>query len=122
MSIKMNIIFVNSINSKNSDAEKLRLNLTNRMDLRGGDECGVLSDLSIYYPWRNVKNSYKNNKFKISGTTWDEDFKLPDGSYFIPYIQDYFEYITNNHETLADKPPVQRYINNIQNRVTFKFF
>ena len=41
MSIKMNIIFVNSINSKNSDAEKLRLNLTNRMDLRGGDECGV---------------------------------------------------------------------------------
>ena len=44
-------------------------------------------------PWKNIKKSYKNNKFKISATTWNEDFELTDGSYSISDIQDYFEYI-----------------------------
>ena len=43
--------------------------------------------------WKNIKKSYKNNKFKISAPTWNEEFELLDGSYFIPDIQDYFEYI-----------------------------
>ena len=37
--------------------------------------------------------SHKNNKFKISAPTWNEEFDLPDGSYFVSDIQDYFEYI-----------------------------
>ena len=41
----------------------------------------------------NIKKSYKNNKFKISASTWNEEFGLPDGSYSVPEIQDYFEYI-----------------------------
>ena len=41
--------------------------------------------------------SYKNNKFKISAATWNEEFELPDGSYSIPDIQDYFEYILKKH-------------------------
>ena len=39
------------------------------------------------------KKSYKNNKFKISASTWNEEFELPDGSYSVSDIQDYFEYV-----------------------------
>ena len=53
----------------------------------------ALANLSIYYTWKNIKSEYNNNKFKISAPTWDETFDLPDGSYSICDIQDYFEII-----------------------------
>ena len=43
--------------------------------------------------WRNIRNSYNNNKFKISTTTWNDEFELPDGSFSVSDIQDYFKYI-----------------------------
>ena len=43
----------------------------------------ALSSLSIYYTQKNIRKSYKNNKFKISARTWNEEFELPDGSYSI---------------------------------------
>ena len=46
-----------------------------------------------YYTWRNIKKSCKKNKFKISAPTWNEGFELPDGSYSVSDISDYFEYI-----------------------------
>ena len=49
----------------------------------------------------------------------DEEY-LPDGSYSISDIQNYFGYVIKKHETLADKPPVQIYVNRIQKRITFK--
>ena len=52
----------------------------------------ALANLSIYYTWKNIKSEYNNNKFKISAT-WSETFDLPDGSYTIDDIQDYFEFI-----------------------------
>ena len=57
-----------------------------------------------------------NNKFKISEITWDEEFELADGSYFVSDIQNYFEYIIKNHDTLTDRSPIQIYVNEIQNR------
>ena len=42
---------------------------------------------------KNIKRSCKNNKFKLSTPTWDEEFELHDVSYSISDIQDYFEYI-----------------------------
>ena len=33
------------------------------------------------------------NKFKISTPTWNDKFELPDGSYVVLDILDYFEYI-----------------------------
>ena len=45
----MNIIFINSKNSKTSDPHRLLLNLTNKIDLRGKDKYIALSNLSIYY-------------------------------------------------------------------------
>ena len=47
---------------------------------------------------KNFKKSYKNNKFKISAPSWKEEFELPDGSYSISDISDYFEYIIKNME------------------------
>ena len=88
--MKMNTIFINSKNSKTSDPHRLLFNLTDKRDLRRKDKFIVLSNLSIYYTCRNFKKSDKNNKFKISPPTWNEEFELPDGSYSTPDSQDYF--------------------------------
>ena len=66
------------------------------------------------------KSSYNKNKFKISAPTWNDEFELPDGSYSVSDIQDYFEYILKKHRESVDKPPVQIYVNKIKNRATFK--
>ena len=53
----------------------------------------TLANLSIYYTWKNNKSENSNNKFKISAPTQNDKFDLPDGSYSISDIQNYFEYI-----------------------------
>ena len=63
---------------------------------------------------------YKNNKVKISGPTWNDEFDFPNGSYSISDIQDYFEFIIKKHETLTENPPIQIYPNKIKNRIVFK--
>ena len=80
----------------------------------------ALANLSIYYNWKNVKSVYNNNKFKISATTWNETFDLPDGSYNISEIQDYIEYIIQKHETIGENAPILIYANTINNRIVFK--
>ena len=84
---------MNSENSETSEPHSLILKLTDKLDLRRGEKSIALSNLSIYYIWKNIKISYNNNKFKISAPTQNEKFALPDGSYFVSDIQDYFEYI-----------------------------
>ena len=69
------------------------MKLTNKSDLGLGEQVIALSNRSIYYTWRNIKSSYNNNKFKISGPTQSDKFELPDGSYSISDIKDYFDYI-----------------------------
>ena len=70
----------------------------------------ALANLNIYYTWKNIKSEYNNNKFKISALTWDATFDLPDESYSIADIQDYFEFIIKKHDkTLNENPPVQIY-------------
>ena len=93
----MDTIFMNSENSGNSEYHLLLLKLTDKLDLRRGQKSVALSNLSIYYTWRNIKSSYKNNKFKNSAPTWSNEFELPDRSYSISDIQDYFEYILKKH-------------------------
>ena len=116
----MDTIFMNSKNSKKSESHVLILKLINKLDLRIGEKTIALSNLSIYYTWKNIKSSYNNNKFKISAPTWNDKFELPDGSYSVSDIQDYFEYILKKHGEDIDKPSVQIYVNKIENRVTFK--
>ena len=64
------------------------------------------------------KKSCKNNKFKKSVPTWNEEFELPDGSNSVSNIQDYFKYLLKWHET--DDPSIRIYVNKLENRVTFK--
>ena len=116
----MDTIFMNSENSKTSKSHVLILKLTNKLDLKIGEKTVALSNLSVYYTWKNMKSSYNNNNFKISAPTWNDKFELPDGSYSVPDIQDYFEYILKKHGEDIDKPSVQIYVNKIENRVTFK--
>ena len=116
----MDTIFMNSENSKTPQPNVLILKLTNKLDLRLGEKFIALSNISIYYTWKNIKSSYNDNKFKISEPTWNDKFELPDGSYCVSDSQDYFEYILEKHGKDIDKPSVQIYVNKIENEVTFK--
>ena len=111
---------MNSENSKTSKPHILTLKFTNKLDLRLDNKFIAISNLSIYYTWKNVKDSYNNNKLKISAPTWNEEFKLSDRPYAISDIQDYFGYILKKHGEDIDKPSILIYINKIENRVTFK--
>ena len=84
---------MNCINSRKSDPQRLLLNLTDKINLKRSDKYVALSNLSIYYKWKNINKSWKNTKFKISAPTWNEEFELPDRSCSVSDVQDYFEYI-----------------------------
>ena len=116
----MDTIFINSENSRTLKPHIITLKLVNKLDLRFGEKVIALSNLSIYYTWKNIKSTYNNKKIKISAPTWSDEFELPDGSYSISDIQDYFEYILENHGEDIAKPSVQIYVNKIENRVKFK--
>ena len=116
----MDTIFMNSDNSKTSEYHVLALKLTDKLDLRRGQKTVALSNLSIYYTWKNVNSSYNNNKFRISAATWSEEFELQDGTYSISDIQDYFECIFKKHSESDDNPSIRMCINRIENRITFK--
>ena len=62
----------------------------------------------------------KNNKLKITAPTWNDEFKLPEGSNSVSYIQDYINYIIKNMKNYPFNPPVHIYINRINNRLMFK--
>ena len=80
----------------------------------------MLYQILLFTIHRKTKSSYNNNKLKISAPTWNDEFELPDGSYFISDIQDYFEYIFKKHGENTDDPSIRIYVNKIENRVTFK--
>ena len=61
-----------------------------------------------------------NNKFKISAPTRSDEYELPDGSYSISDIQDYFDYILKRHGEAVDDPSIRIYENKIENRITFE--
>ena len=57
------------------------------------------------------KNRIQQQQIKISAPTWNETFDLPDGSYSIDDIQDYFEFIIKKHEPWTENPSIQIYPN-----------
>ena len=116
----METIFMNTENSKTNEPHRFRLILADKLNLKDPSKNVASANLSIYYTWKNIKSAYNNNKFKISAPTWNDTFDLPDGSYSISDIQDYFEFIIKKHETLTENPPVQIYPNKIKNRIVFK--
>ena len=116
----MKTIFMNTKNSKTNEPDRFKLDLTDKRNLKNPNKNMALANLSIYRTWKNMKSECNNNKFKIYVPTWNDTFNLPDFSYSISDIQDYFEFIIKNHETLTENPPVQIYPNKIKNRNVFK--
>ena len=116
----MDTIFINSENSRTSEYHVLVLKLTDKLDLRRRQKYVALSNLSIYHTWKNIKSLCNSNKFKISVSTWSDEFELPDGSYSISDIQDYFEYILKKHSENVDNPSIKIYVNKIENIIIFK--
>ena len=116
----METIFTNTLNSKANESNRFIYHFNDKLDLKNLKKNMALANLSIYYTWKSIKSEYNNSKFKISAPTWNDEFNLPDESYFVSDMQDYFEYIIKKHETIADNPPVQIYVNKIKNRIVFK--
>ena len=109
---------MNTLNSKTNESNRFVYQFTDKLNLKNPNKNIALVNLSIYYTWKNIKSKYNNNKFKIHAPTWNDEFNLPDGSYSVSDIQDYFEFI--KHETIADNPPVQIYVNKIKNMIVCK--
>ena len=65
----MDTLIMNSENSKIPKLYIFIVKLTNKLDLRAGRKVIALSNLSIYYTWKNIKSLYNNHKFKISAPT-----------------------------------------------------
>ena len=60
----MDNIFMTSVNNKTSDLHRLVLNLSDKINLKSSDKYVALSNLTIYYTWKNIKKSYKNEDKK----------------------------------------------------------
>ena len=103
----MKTIFINTKNSKTNESNKFIYQFTDKLNLKTPSNKNIgLINLSIYYMWKNIKTECKNNKFKILAPTWNDTFDLPDGSYSISDIQDYFDFIIKKHETLTENQPI----------------
>ena len=111
-------MFVNTEKSKTNEPHKFRLSLSDKLNLKNPDKNIAFGNLSIYYTWKNIKSAF-NNKFEISAPTWNNTFDLPDGSYSIADIQDYFGFIIKKYKTLTENPPIEIYPNKIKNRIVF---
>ena len=117
----METIFMNTENSKKNESDKFIYQFTDKLNLKTLNNKNIgLVNLSIYYTWKNIKSEYNNSKFKISAPTWNDTFDLPDGSYSVCDIQDYFEFIIKKHEALTENRPKQFYPNKIRSRIVFK--
>ena len=109
---------MNTENSQTNEPYRFKLDLTNKLNLKKQNV--ALANLSIYYTGKNIKAVYNNNKFEISAPTQDDSFDLPDGSYSIADIQDYFEFNNKKHEPLTENPPIHIFPNKTKNRIVFK--
>ena len=114
----METIFMNTANCKTKHSNKFVYNFSDKLNLKNPNKNIALANLSIYYTWKNVKSDYNNNKFQISAPTWNDTFDMPDGSYSISTLQNYFEYIIKRHGTITDVSPVLIYVNEI-NKIIF---
>ena len=80
----MNTTFTNSKNSKTSDPNRLLLNVTDKIDLSRKDKFIALSNISIYYAWKNIKKSCRR--------TMDSKKQLQHGMKNLNYLMDHILY------------------------------
>ena len=61
----METIFMNTQNSKTNESHRFKLDLADKLNLKNPKKSMALANLSIYYPWKNIKSEYNNNKFLL---------------------------------------------------------
>ena len=111
---------MNTENSKTNESNKFIYQFTDKLNLKTPNNKNIgLVYLSIYYTWKDIKSEYNSNTFKISAPTWNDTFYLPDGSYSISDIKDYFEFVIKKIRNF-ENPLIQVYPNKIKNRIIFK--
>ena len=112
---------MNTDHSKTNEFKRFIYQFTDKLNLKNPNSKNIESVNSrIYYTWKNIKSVPNNNKFKLSAPTWNDEFNLPDGSYSVSDIQDYFKFIISKCETSTENLPIQIYPNTIKNRIFFR--
>ena len=96
---------------------RLLLNLPDKLNVKRRDKYVPLSK-HVLYMEKQKNRLYKNNKFKKSVPIWNNRFELPDWSYTVSGIQDYFAYIIKKQKTVRYYPLGSVYINKTENRIT----
>ena len=81
---------MNSKNRKTSGHHRLMINVLDKIKLKRSDKYVALSNLCIYYTWKNIEKLYRNSKFETSSPTWNETFELPIKSYSVLDTLDHF--------------------------------
>ena len=84
---------MNTSNSKTNESNTFMYQFTDKPNLKNPNKNIALANVRTYYTGKNIKSEYKNNKFKIHAPTWNGEFDLPDESYSVSDIQDYFEVV-----------------------------
>ena len=111
----MEIIFMDTENSKTNEPHKFVYNVSQRLDLRSLDSNVAAQSLSIYYTWKNVRTINLEKKLQLGMMNLNCQMVL-----IVSHIQDYIEFIIQKHEILTTIPPIHVYINRINNRLVFK--
>ena len=99
---------------------RFRLDLTAKLTLKDPKKNMASANLNIHCTLKNIQSEYNNNELKTSAPTWNDTFDLPDGSYYISDIPDYFEFIIKKHKTLTENPSAQICLKHIKCKIVFK--
>ena len=67
--INMEMIFMNTENSKMSERHKFVYNLSQKLDLKSSNKDIAYQNLSIYYTWKNIRQQSKKKPLKIIAPT-----------------------------------------------------
>ena len=100
------------LKSKKNESNKFIYQFTGKLNLKNPNKNMALAKLGICYTWKNIKSECNKNKFKISASTWNDEFDLHYRFYSVSDSQGYVEYFIKKHETIVD--------NLIKNRIVFK--
>ena len=82
----METVFMNTENSNTNESNKFFNEFADKRNLKNPNRNIALTNLTIYYTWKNITFTYTNNKFKISAATCNDEFDLPEGSCYISDI------------------------------------
>ena len=103
--------------NKTNKTNVFRLNLTNKIRLH--DKVIALTSMTCYYNWNNITKEQNNNKYKIfPSNKVPIEVIIPDGSYKIDSLSDYFQYALEQNK--LDKEAIEIIPNRTINRINIK--